>query len=270
MKPLSQVLNNIPMNASENPRTTSLTRQHGSTPAAGMMNPEATALPHQIDQHLKARLKSLRNLSVTYATATVTDPQHGFLRTREIPQIKGTSIIEVKEIYREVLELCAPAPTDMILREITAMSIGMARRKDQADDYRALLLVYTKDLAEYPEDVIQHATEFMRREIKFFPTISEIRDACEELYEFRRALKSACEHLLEGRVKLAAPVEETHFKAIPQREWNAQHYDWWVEEAERMVDLARQNESVLRADEWLAELARRQAVRDKTKADKAP
>ena len=125
------------------------------------MGEKRMATPAEIDPHLKARLKSLPNLSVTFRKISVTDNEREFLRAREAPEITAESIDSVKGIYREVLELALPAPVDMIVRELTAMSLGMARRKDQEADYRGLLMVTRATSASIPKMLSAHAPSIL-------------------------------------------------------------------------------------------------------------
>lgn len=201
---------------------------------------------------------------MTYKSVTVTDNENKFVRSKDFPAIRGHKITEVKDFYTEMLELCQPTPVSVVISELTAMTISMARRADQEADYKALLLVYAKDLSEYPEDVILDTCTHMRRSQKFFPTISELIAACEERYEFRRLLRAECESLLEGRKALIAPDNpaEMHFKSLPVKEWLPLHYDQWVEEAERMVELCKQNPDAFKEAEWKEFAERRRQVRD--------
>lgn len=268
MEKLSKVLSDSRIMSSkpESKNDLSNTHHRGSMPVAGMTS---IATPHQIDQHLKAILKSQRNLFTTFKKLDITKENFGFVRSREVPEIRGTDIGAVKEVYRQCLELCGGAGPERIVAELTAMSVSMVRRAD-TDNYRTQLLVYARDLEEYPEDVILEACTDIRRSNKFFPSISELIDACEERYEFRRALKKECEMLLEGRKKLIPhdPRGELHWKEIPQKDWLPQHYDWWVSEAERMLELAKQNEGILTADSWVQEIERRKSVRDRIAQEK--
>ena len=89
MKTLSQVLASMPENVGAASKDTSPIQQHGSTMADGTMSRALTpmgekrmATPAEIDRHLKARLKSLPNLSVTFRKISVTDNEREFLRAR--------------------------------------------------------------------------------------------------------------------------------------------------------------------------------------------
>jgi hypothetical protein len=61
-----------------------------------------------------------------------------------------------------------------------------------------LLAVYVEDLGEYPTDIIKETCRDFRRTKKFFPIISEIRETCEEKFEFRRALLRALANARSG------------------------------------------------------------------------
>jgi hypothetical protein len=84
------------------------------------------------------------------------------------------------------------------MKELYGMSLGMARRKDQDEDFKMMIALYAGDLGEYPRDVIVDVCREMRREQKFFPVISDIRDECESRFEFRKALRSELENILSG------------------------------------------------------------------------
>lgn len=139
------------------------------------------------------------------------------------------------------------------------MHAGMARRKEQDDDQKALILVYTTDLSEYPSDVVRDVCRTIRRERKFFPTISELRDECEARYEMRRALRKELENILTGRKALEAPDERTgvHWKMLDKKRWLAMHYDWWIADAEDMFGKAQLNPQYFDAKSWEGEVLRR-------------
>jgi hypothetical protein len=99
---------------------------------------------------------------------------------------------------------CLPCPKDELMKEIYAMSLGMARRKDQDLDFKMMVAVYANDLAEYPRDVIVDACKEIRREHRFFPTIADLRDECETRFEFRKALRQELENLMSGVKYLGA------------------------------------------------------------------
>lgn len=262
MKQLSQVLSDTLSSAEEKNSATSPTHPRGLTQGGGMMNPAQTAIdktatPQQIDQSLKELLRSQPNLYVTYRKISVTDSDAGFLRTRDIPQIQTNSVENIKEIHRNLVAACRPCPRDQIVKELTGMYVGMARRKEQETDQRALLLVYAGDLMEYPEDIVRDACKSMRRSLKFFPTISEMREECEKRYEFRRALKVEIENLMNGQKKLAKPDSRIgkHWKELLQKDWLPQHFDWAISEAEDMLKKALEMPHMLDVQGWEGRIA---------------
>lgn len=131
--------------------------------------------------------------------------EYGFMRTREIPEFHTDHPDGLKELLRALEIAFRPCPKDEILKELYAMSLAMARRKDQDVDFKMMLAVYAKDLSEYPRDVILDACGEIRREQRFFPTIADLRDECEQRFEFRRALLN--ETL---RAMKAKPALENH------------------------------------------------------------
>jgi hypothetical protein len=162
------------------------------------------ATPDQIDTSLKASLRSLPNLLVSYRKTSVVHPEYGFMRTRELPEIRLKSSTDIAELYRCVELACDPCPKEEIGKQLYAMSMSMAKRKSQEADFKMLLVIYAGDLAEYPRDVILDACREIRRGSKFFPTISELRDACDARFEFRRSLLTELAKQMSGARYLEA------------------------------------------------------------------
>jgi hypothetical protein len=214
MKTLSQVLDNLPLNAGAENNAGLPIPQHGLTQAAGMTSQALTLMrdliaqkptePAAIDRGLKAAVNSWPNLSVSYRKTSVVSPEYGFLRTREIPEFRTNEPDGLKELLRALELASRPCPKDEVLKELYAMSLGMARRKDQDTDFKMMIAVYANDLSDYPRDVILDACGEIRREQRFFPTISDLRDACEERFEFRRALLIETARTISGVRRLSA------------------------------------------------------------------
>ena len=74
--------------------------------------------------------------------------EFGFMRTREIPEIDTSNPEAVKELYRTVEIACRPCPKEETAKELYAMSLGMARRKDQDLDFKMMLAGYANDLTD--------------------------------------------------------------------------------------------------------------------------
>ncbi len=56
--------------------------------------------------------------------------------------------------------------------------------------------------------------------------------------------------------------EAEHWKSLPREKLLPQHYTWWIEDAEKMAALAKENPSLLDADYWEKEVQRRKEQRD--------
>lgn len=199
MKSLSQVLENIQFPSEAKTNNTLPTLPHGLMRADGKMN-----TPEMIDQQIKAVVQSWPSLSVNYRKTGVYSEEYGFLRTRLTPELKSTDSDSLKELYRLLEMSCIPCPKEDIIKQLYAMSLSMARRKDQDDDFKMMVAVYAGDLHEYPKDVILEVCKEIRRERKFFPVIKDIREACEEKFEFRRALLRELSVIISGAKLLSA------------------------------------------------------------------
>lgn len=115
-----------------------------------------------------------------------------------VPKITARSPDDAKEYLRLVYAGCEPSPKDEVMKEVYAMSVAMARRKDQDDDYKMMVAVYAEDLQEFPLDIVRDACKGIRKTKTFFPTLSEICDGCRERFAFRRALLRELEMVASG------------------------------------------------------------------------
>jgi hypothetical protein len=217
----------------------------------------------EINQKLKAALKSLPNCVLKIKKRPLNSVDHGFVRMQEVPEVFIDDPDALKDYQRQLMQWCSPCSQDRIKKEIYAMSLGMARRKDDDTDFKAMMIVYAADLAEYPADVIFNVCKELRRERRFFPTISDFRDACDERFEFRRLLKKEIDSVMNGQKRLGAPDPRIamHWKDLAKKDWLAQHWDWYVSAAVEMVNIYSRAGDSIRADEWDAIFAQREAER---------
>ena len=75
-----------------------------------------------------------------------------------------------------------------------ALSASTARRNEGDDTSEVVLNLYSARLAMYPADIARQACmDFALRREKpnWFPTLSELDEACEKMTDQRRALKAA-------------------------------------------------------------------------------
>lgn len=83
-----------------------------------------------------------------------------------------------------------PAMMSDVTVEITRMRTLTARRAEGEIDTEMLIGAMTEELAGYPIDIVRTACREWPRDNKFFPTLKELRDACERNFIFRRALRN--------------------------------------------------------------------------------
>lgn len=218
-----------------------------------------------VNQKLKAELNSLPSCVLKIQAIPVISEAHGFLGTREIPSLSTTNPLCLKDFSAELRDLCRPCAPELIARELYGMTLVMARRKEEDLDFKSMIAVFKADLSEYPEDVIVAVCHEFRKTQKFFPTLSDLRAACEDRFEFRRALLAQIDAIGAGHAALAAPAPSDPRAALSHREldreeWLPCHWAEFCAEAHRMSALWEQNGDTERSASWKAEAERRTAL----------
>lgn len=79
----------------------------------------------------------------------------------------------------------APSDEDGLLNALGGLSVMVAGR-DDADELAVRLAVYAEDLEGIPARLVQAATIKLRRSLKWFPTLAEIRECIAEMYAAER------------------------------------------------------------------------------------
>ena len=91
---------------------------------------------------------------------------------------------------------------------------------------------------------------------KWFPLVSELCAEMESLVAFRRAVRTAFEEarnpLLVGKAEAkriaADPRLGMSFRELDKKDWLNCHWLWYVEDAEHMAQLSRDNARLTQAD----------------------
>lgn len=87
---------------------------------------------------------------------------------------------------RVVQEYFKPLSSVEIAKEIARLQI-IAPEKEKAEfDMKARTLIWIEELSKYPADVVMSA---FRRKYRWFPTLAEIMDICDNEVAFRELLK---------------------------------------------------------------------------------
>jgi len=96
---------------------------------------------------------------------------------------------EVREAARELVSAwevaLAPSSEEGILTALGGLSV-MAAGRDDADDLAVRLAVYAEDLEGLPARLAQASVIKLRRTLKWFPTLAEIRECIAEMYAVER------------------------------------------------------------------------------------
>jgi hypothetical protein len=172
-------------------------------------------------------------------------------------------------IYQAVEFLRRRAKPQHIAGLIARMRVSLIRRAEDNADAEILMDTLMDICSPYPYDIVKATTDKWLKTKKFFPIPSEFKAELDELFAFREGIFQAFElhrNPILARERAARKISAdprfgVHFKALPRKEWMKQHYDWWVEEAEGMVNLARQNPALMNPAVWEAEVNRRNAER---------
>lgn len=219
---------------------------------AGLLSQTAST---DIESQLKAALKSLPTLAVSFQKSSIWKDDE-FMGVREIPRVESGDLGEAKEILRFLELTSQPASGAFISQEIYRLTLTTAKRSDSDADFSMQVGAYIVDLADFPEDAVLWACAQARRSKKFFPTVNELRELCEERMEFRCRLRTVLKQAQTSPPKLESkPRPDRH--DIPKSKWDKWHWQEYVEDAARMVALAEQNPSLMNAEEWRAILEQR-------------
>jgi hypothetical protein len=77
-------------------------------------------------------------------------------------------------------------PAVEIAKEIARLQIISPEKEKTVVDLKARTAIWIEELSQYPADVVMTA---FRRKYKWFPTLAEIRDVCDNEVAFRNLLK---------------------------------------------------------------------------------
>ena len=80
---------------------------------------------------------------------------------------------------------CAPAPNDVILKELAAMRILTKGKAEDSADRKFTIAVYAEKLAQWPGDVVLHVLRTQPSMCKWWPSWSDLEDRL-ELYGKKR------------------------------------------------------------------------------------
>lgn len=182
MKPISSVITGLPDQVRAASNSTGL--QHGGrgvATAAALAKLESQA-PEDTDRNLLQWLTSHLQI-VPSAQVSLTYPvTGGYQRTVTGFSFGGLTDDNRSEALRAVQSAMTPATVERCEEMVSTLHAVTAHRQDGENSLRLILRLYSDCLARYPADVSKAVVErFIYRSDKpnFFPTLSEVKDACD-------------------------------------------------------------------------------------------
>lgn len=87
---------------------------------------------------------------------------------------------------RAVEEYFKPLPAIEIAKEIARLQIIAPEKEKTEFDMEARTMIWIEELSKYPADVV---TDALRRKYRWFPTLAEVLDYCDNEIAFRNLIK---------------------------------------------------------------------------------
>lgn len=117
---------------------------------------------------------------------------------------KALDPAEADEVLGWLNVLDQPYERPALVKEITrCLLLTKARAQDQTDQ-TLMLSVLTSELSEFPADVVASELRSWSRREKWWPTLSELRDRCQQAMRVRKSLRRCCDRAAFGLVKVPA------------------------------------------------------------------
>jgi hypothetical protein len=211
------------------------------------------ALGTLLVQHFGSRLTCKREVDHNYSTDGGYDPK-----------VMGVDV-DIDDLGDAELKLFdaidffnKPADTAFIARKLAQLRAVMARASESQGDIEIVIATYAEHVSSYPRDIVGYVIDKCIHTRKWFPLVSELCSEMESLVAFRRAVRTAFEEarnpLLAGKAEAkrvaADPRLGMSHRELEKKDWLPCHWRWYVEDAEHMAQLNRDNGRMTQADEW--------------------
>lgn len=171
--------------------TTAVGRERGDQTAIALPDSGSLAAADRaaaIEHQLEASLMLPTNSSLTWRVAA----DFAKIGVR-IESIDTWSDSDLARILGIIEGASIPASSRDIVSALTKCDV-VTKASSMADqDAKGRMAVFCEDLAEFSADAIEAAFAKHRRMEKWRPTVSEIRERCQDEMRFRRSIKSELE-----------------------------------------------------------------------------
>lgn len=101
-------------------------------------------------------------------------------------QQKRTSKKGMGFIYSAERNFCKPLPSQQIIKLIARLQIICPEKNKTQYDTEARTSIWVEELSKYPADIVTYA---LRRRYKWFPTLSEVLDNCDNEMAYRKLIE---------------------------------------------------------------------------------
>lgn len=186
MKTLSTVAENILNTAKETINSPaesqySLIKSVGKMITAEVLAKVPTATN---DKNLVATLKYTLKLPLNLQKKTIFgDYGCEFVDDVELGEITAEQKTIAEKIVDEYFE---PLSSVEIAKEIARLQIIAPEKEKTEFDMKARTMIWIEELSKYPADVV---TDALRRKYRWFPTLAEVLDYCDNEIAFRNLIK---------------------------------------------------------------------------------
>ena len=196
MKPISSVISGLLSREPVDANSTGL--QHGGRGVAidAARAKLESQTPEDTDRNLLQWLISSLSVEAQPRISLTYPVSGGYQRTVTGFSFQGLTENNRSEALRAVQSAMTPATVERCEELVSTLHAVTAHRNDSDNSLRLILRLYSDCLARYPADVAKAVCErFMYRPDKpnFFPTLSELKEACEKATDQR-------DHLLRALV----------------------------------------------------------------------
>lgn len=191
MKPISSVITGLPDRAREASNSTGPQRGALGVATGAALAKLESQTPEETDRNLSLWLTSSLGI-VPQPQVRLTYPTTGGYR-REVTgySFEGLTEANRSDALRAVQSAMTPATPERCEEYVSTLHAVTAHRQDGENSLRLILRLYSDCLAKFPADVAKAVVDrFIYRTDKpnFFPTLSELNEACEKAADQRSKL----------------------------------------------------------------------------------
>lgn len=148
----------------------------------------------EVEAELKALPKSILS-AMSPVERNKTTPDHGFdvELIRFDFDMRNVSENDISCALETLKKMTAPVSYEIAAIAISTLMARTIAAKRSQEEMDVKIQVYIVDVMDYPSDIVVEACRSLGRHQKFFPSLSEIIEACEWRIKKRRLMLEALE-----------------------------------------------------------------------------